>query len=94
MSGYQQLEPGEKMLLRFQAEEFLFAEADLLDSRQYDQWLELLAHDIHYWMPSVSLPHPVAWLFSMMTRRCYRDACNDYLPGAPGQKTRLHALVG
>jgi biphenyl 2,3-dioxygenase subunit beta len=51
MSGYQQLEPGEKMLLRFQAEEFLFAEADLLDSRQYDQWLELLAHDIHYWMP-------------------------------------------
>lgn len=37
-------------LLR-EIEDFLYAEADLLDERHYLQWLDLLADDIHYWMP-------------------------------------------
>lgn len=32
-------------------EDFLYAEADLLDQREYDRWLDLLAEDIVYWMP-------------------------------------------
>lgn len=31
--------------------DFLYAEADLLDEREYDQWLDLLTEDIVYWMP-------------------------------------------
>ena len=36
-----------------EAEEFLFFEADLLDFRQYSDWLELLTDDISYFMPLV-----------------------------------------
>ena len=32
-------------------EDFFYNEADLLDERDYDRWLELLAEDIVYWMP-------------------------------------------
>lgn len=32
-------------------EQFLFREARYLDTEQYDAWLEMLADDIHYWMP-------------------------------------------
>ena len=32
-------------------EQFLYDEADLLDTWQYDEWLTLIAPDIHYWMP-------------------------------------------
>ena len=32
-------------------EDFLYLEADLLDEREYDRWLELLTEDIVYWMP-------------------------------------------
>ncbi|MEX1058146.1 MAG: 3-phenylpropionate/cinnamic acid dioxygenase subunit beta [Natronospirillum sp.] len=32
-------------------EYFLFREARLLDTDQYDAWLEMLSEDIHYWMP-------------------------------------------
>jgi 3-phenylpropionate/cinnamic acid dioxygenase small subunit len=32
-------------------EDFFHAEADLLDEREYDQWLDLLTEDIVYWMP-------------------------------------------
>lgn len=37
-------------LLR-EVEDFFHHEADLLDEREYDQWLDLLADDIVYWMP-------------------------------------------
>ena len=40
-----------RMLLTWQAEQFLYAEADLLDARRYQDWLALLTDDIHYWMP-------------------------------------------
>jgi 3-phenylpropionate/cinnamic acid dioxygenase small subunit len=32
-------------------EDFFFKEADLLDEREYDEWLELLTEDVVYWMP-------------------------------------------
>lgn len=48
---YEDLSPAERMLLRFEAEEFLYHEAALLDERRYDEWLALMTDDIHYWMP-------------------------------------------
>jgi 3-phenylpropionate/cinnamic acid dioxygenase small subunit len=39
-------------------EDFLYAEADLLDEREYDQWLDLLTEDLVYWMP---MRKNVAW---------------------------------
>jgi len=51
MRDYQQRSIQERMQLRFEVEEFLYHEAELLDSRRLDDWLELLTDDIHYWMP-------------------------------------------
>ncbi|MCW5720808.1 MAG: 3-phenylpropionate/cinnamic acid dioxygenase subunit beta [Devosia sp.] len=41
------------MRLRFEAEEFLFREADLLSEAEYIRWLDLLADDIDYWVPTI-----------------------------------------
>jgi 3-phenylpropionate/cinnamic acid dioxygenase small subunit len=51
MTNYADLSPQARMLLTFEVQEFLFHEANLLDSRRYAEWLEVLADDIHYWMP-------------------------------------------
>jgi 3-phenylpropionate/cinnamic acid dioxygenase small subunit len=40
-----------RLLLAQEIAEFLYAEAELLDERRYDDWLALLADDIRYWMP-------------------------------------------
>ena len=40
-----------RLLLAQEIAEFLYAEAELLDERCYDEWLALLADDIRYWMP-------------------------------------------
>jgi 3-phenylpropionate/cinnamic acid dioxygenase small subunit len=40
-----------RVLLKQEIEDFLYREADLLDERHYDEWLALLADDMHYWMP-------------------------------------------
>lgn len=32
-------------------EDVLYHEAELLDERRYEDWLELLADDVRYWMP-------------------------------------------
>ena len=34
-------------------EQFLFREARLLDEERWDDWLALMAEDIHYWMPTL-----------------------------------------
>jgi 3-phenylpropionate/cinnamic acid dioxygenase small subunit len=39
------------VLLKQEMEEFLYYEAELLDERRYEEWLELLAEDVRYWMP-------------------------------------------
>lgn len=37
--------------LKERVEDFLAHEAELLDARRFDDWLELLADDLQYWMP-------------------------------------------
>jgi 3-phenylpropionate/cinnamic acid dioxygenase small subunit len=41
----------ERLLLRDEVEQFLYTEAALLDERRFEEWLDLLADDIHYHMP-------------------------------------------
>jgi 3-phenylpropionate/cinnamic acid dioxygenase small subunit len=41
----------ERMILQHQVEQFLYREARLLDERRLDEWLDLLAEELHYWMP-------------------------------------------
>ena len=41
----------ERIVLQHEVEQFLYAEAALLDARRYRDWLGLVADDIHYWMP-------------------------------------------
>jgi 3-phenylpropionate/cinnamic acid dioxygenase small subunit len=40
-----------QLLLERQVANFLYHEAELLDERRYEDWLDLLADDIRYWMP-------------------------------------------
>src|ERR1700742_4174148 len=40
-----------RLLLTQEITEFLYAEAELLDERRYDEWLAMLSDDIRYWMP-------------------------------------------
>ena len=40
-----------RLLLTQEIAQFLYTEAEILDERQYDEWLDLLADDIRYWMP-------------------------------------------
>jgi len=51
MSAFESLDLQQRMLLTFEAEEFLYREAGLLDERHLDEWLALCTDDIHYWMP-------------------------------------------
>ena len=37
--------------LQHEVEQFLYEEADILDRRDFEKWLELLTDDIDYWMP-------------------------------------------
>jgi len=38
--------------LQHEIEQFLYHEAQLLADREYQDWLDLFADDIHYWMPT------------------------------------------
>jgi 3-phenylpropionate/cinnamic acid dioxygenase small subunit len=40
-----------RLLLQQEVEDFLYREADLLDERRYEEWLDLFTEDAHYWMP-------------------------------------------
>jgi len=40
-----------RLLLQREIEEFLYREAELLDSHRYEEWLDLFTDDVHYWMP-------------------------------------------
>jgi len=41
----------ERFILQQQIEQFYYKEARLLDERRLDEWLDLLAEELHYWMP-------------------------------------------
>ena len=46
------IQPGvEDLLLRYEIEKFLHHEAELLDRREFEAWLDLLSEDLRYWMP-------------------------------------------
>lgn len=38
--------------LQHEIEQFLYAEADLMDAWDIDEWFSLIAEDIHYWAPT------------------------------------------
>ena len=38
--------------VHFEVEQFYYEEAELLDEGRYTDWLELLADDLEYWMPT------------------------------------------
>jgi 3-phenylpropionate/cinnamic acid dioxygenase small subunit len=47
-----------RLLLQREIEEFLYHEAELLDTRRFDQWLALFTDDARYWMPMRrNVPH-------------------------------------
>jgi len=39
------------LILRYEVERFFNQENELLDTRQFESWLDLLADDLRYWMP-------------------------------------------
>lgn len=41
----------ERVILQHDVEQFLYYEARLLDERRLDDWLDLLAEELDYWMP-------------------------------------------
>ncbi len=43
--------PLARIALKYEIENFLYHEADLLDSRRFDEWLELFSDDLVYFMP-------------------------------------------
>ena len=43
---------------RSDAEEFLYHEAELLDSRQYEKWVDLFTSDGVYWLPMIDDSDP------------------------------------
>ena len=40
-----------RLLVKQEVEEFLYHEAELLDERRYEEWLDLFTEDTRYWMP-------------------------------------------
>lgn len=40
-----------RVILQQEVEQFLYREARLLDERRLEEWLDLLAEELHYWMP-------------------------------------------
>jgi len=48
----------ERLLLKEEIEAFLYHEAELLDARRYEAWLDLFSDDAHYFMPMRrNVPH-------------------------------------
>lgn len=41
----------ERLILKDEVERFLYDEAALLDHREWEEWVNLMADDVHYFMP-------------------------------------------
>ncbi len=41
----------ERLVLKDEVERFIYHEAALMDERRYEDWVDLMADDIHYFMP-------------------------------------------
>jgi 3-phenylpropionate/cinnamic acid dioxygenase small subunit len=47
-----------RLLVKEDVEAFLYREAELLDERRYEEWLDLFTDDCHYFMPMRrNVPH-------------------------------------
>ena len=47
-----------RLLLQREIEDFFYGEAELLDTRCFDEWLDLFTEDARYWMPMRrNVPH-------------------------------------
>jgi 3-phenylpropionate/cinnamic acid dioxygenase small subunit len=47
-----------RLLLQRELEDFLYGEAELLDTRRFEEWLDLFTEDARYWMPMRrNVPH-------------------------------------
>ena len=47
-----------RLLLHREIEDFLYGEAELLDTRHFEEWLDLFTEDARYWMPMRrNVPH-------------------------------------
>lgn len=53
MTSSSRTDASEAVWLHFEVERFFSAEAELLDERRFDEWLDLLHDDLRYWMPIV-----------------------------------------
>ena len=40
-----------RLLVKQEVEDFLYGEAELLDTRRFEEWLDLFTEDARYWMP-------------------------------------------
>ena len=40
-----------RLLLKEEIQDLLYREAELLDERRFEEWLDLLTEDVHYWVP-------------------------------------------
>lgn len=50
-AGFGALSLQRRMELQFEIEQFLYAEAAMIDGREYRSWLDLWTEDCSYWMP-------------------------------------------
>ena len=77
----------EDLLLAREVEEFLYREADTIDSRHFEEWLALFTDDIRYWVPirknlafnqrfeDATVEHQTAWIddnHMTLTARVYQ----------------------
>lgn len=66
--------------LAYAIEQFLYREARLLDGERYEEWLELMAEDIHYWMPGIQARYRADKAAKIsLSRMAYFDDDLDYL---------------
>ncbi len=66
--------------LAFEIEQFLYREARLLDAERYDEWLVMMAPDIHYWMPGIQARYRADRADALSrTRMAFFDDDLDYL---------------
>jgi ethylbenzene dioxygenase beta subunit len=66
--------------IAFEIEQFLYREARLLDEELYEEWLEMMADDIHYWMPGIQARYRADKAPKISaSRMAYFDDNLDYL---------------
>ena len=93
----------ERLLLEREVEQFLYMEAELLDDRRYNDWIELIADDIHYHMPirrnvkfggtGRTLTLIQRFRGSTRARGPWPGGCASSTPACTGARSRCHAFA-